>query len=608
VAYKHDSPVVRNTSQGVFTSTEYSILMRRISSLSVLCLAAGVMTACSLPDEVITTENIPTAGVRFINAVPDTMAVDMRFVDLVESNAHFRISFRASPVTASGTPASTAVQYKNARAGLRHLVVFLDDTLQANAQIKLLDTTYTFVAGKNYTVMMWGTSRLGRAPAVANGMRFDIWEEAVADPSPNAAMRIINATSSAIDAYSYHSDSASLLPAATPTWAAVPAFTASAYVNFAPQATNRTRKFRVVGAGTGIGTGNPFVTCPDASALVGATATADIEPLPGSAVAGTALTGIVFPGSVAGSKAAQFVVTTGAVAQQATAAGYESARSYISDGFCRGQTVTTNADLTNQFSNAANNGTSVIDSVFDGATTTTTPSGTGSNSTRFISATATGYARVFSSGSAGSFTTDGFVAGQSVTASGFTKSGVAGGFLTSAGSNNGVSLITAVTATTMTVTKTEGTQIEAGTVTGTFGVTAGALGAAGGTYTRTAGNWTTDGFYVGQALSASGFAAAVGATPSNNGASTVSAISADGLSMTVSKATGMANEAAAAGRTISVSTGRSIVAFGRMKIVGGRTAEGLGNTNKQLSVTPNPPGIAFVWDRRPPRTACSPLC
>src|SRR6185295_2129617 len=168
--------------QGVFTSTEYFILMRRISTLSVLCLAAGVMSACALPDEVITTENIPTAGVRFINAVPDTMAVDMRFIDMVESNAHFRIGFRASPVTASGVPASTQVQYKNARAGARHFAVFLDDTLQANAQIKLLDTTFTFVAGSNYTVMMWGNAR---SALPADKMRFSIWEETVADPGAN---------------------------------------------------------------------------------------------------------------------------------------------------------------------------------------------------------------------------------------------------------------------------------------------------------------------------------------------------------------------------------------------------------------------------------------
>ena len=104
------------------------------------------MSACSLPDEIITTENIPTAGVRFINAVPDTNLVDMRFYDIVESNAHFRIGFRANPITTGGVPASQQVQYKNARAGSRKLRVFLDDTLQAVASKVLLDTTFSFTA------------------------------------------------------------------------------------------------------------------------------------------------------------------------------------------------------------------------------------------------------------------------------------------------------------------------------------------------------------------------------------------------------------------------------------------------------------------------------
>lgn len=584
--------------------------MRRISNLSVLCLAAGVMTACALPDEVVTTENIPTAGVRFINAVPDTMAVDFRFTDMVESNAHFRIGFRASPVSSGGAPASTQVQYKNARAGLRKFSVFLDDTTQAVAQLKLLsDSTFQFDAGKNYTVMMWGSAR---SAVPAQKMRFDIWEEAIGDSTPNVPIRLINATNTAIDAWSYHSDSATAQLVGTPRWS-VAGMTVGSYVTFAAHATSggnpRSRRFRIVASGAGIA-GNPYVTCPDPSALVGSAASADIEALPGTTVGGSALTGIIFPGSDATSKAVQFNTTTGATSQIATAAGYESARSYITDGFCQGQTVFADTGWA-----AANEGNAVITSVTNGSTTTTTPSGTGANSSRNISATATGYARVFQtlpsggSSSAGSFLTDGFAVGHNVTAAGFTKAGVAGGFATSAGSNNGVSLITAVTATTMTVTKTEGTQIEAG-VTGTIamGATAGALTTTGGTYTRSAGSFLADGFFPGQAISVAGFAAAVGALPTNNGSSTIVSISADGLSMTVSKATGMINEASAAGRSIFVSTGRSIVGFGRMAITGGRTVETAGANVKTLTVSPPPPGIAFVWDRRPPRTACSPLC
>ena len=83
--------------------------MRRILPISVLCLAAGVLNACR-PEEVVLTENIPTAGVRFIHAVPDTGAMDFRPVDIVENSQFYGIAYRPT----------NNVFYKNARAGARH--------------------------------------------------------------------------------------------------------------------------------------------------------------------------------------------------------------------------------------------------------------------------------------------------------------------------------------------------------------------------------------------------------------------------------------------------------------------------------------------------------
>ena len=129
--------------------------MRRIIQFSLLCLAAGV-SACSSPELVHPTENLPYAGVRFINAVPDSsgaFGMDFRFVDLLESNAHFRITFRNTPGTV-GTPAvsvSTAIQYKGAREGSRHFRVFLDDTLQSIASTVVVDATVNLTKEHNYT-------------------------------------------------------------------------------------------------------------------------------------------------------------------------------------------------------------------------------------------------------------------------------------------------------------------------------------------------------------------------------------------------------------------------------------------------------------------------
>src|SRR5213595_84782 len=117
--------------------------MRRILQVSMLCVAAGAIAACN-PEQVISTENIPSAGVRFINAVPDSAGaygLDFRFVDIVESNAQFRIAFRNSPPS-SGVQVATGIEFKQARAGsARHFRIFLDDTLQSIASTVVKDST-----------------------------------------------------------------------------------------------------------------------------------------------------------------------------------------------------------------------------------------------------------------------------------------------------------------------------------------------------------------------------------------------------------------------------------------------------------------------------------
>ncbi len=270
--------------------------MRRIIQLSVACLAAGVVSACTTPDQVIETKAIPTAGVRFINAVPDTggaFGLDFRFVDITESDAQFRIAFRDNPAvtavdTSIGVTASTQVEYKNAQAGLRHFRVFLSDSLQAIASTVLVDSTLNLEAGKNYTVIMWGGARTGSVPA----MRLSVIEESVADPGAQVALRVINTTGAAIDVGEYPRTGT---PPVTPTWAAVPALTASSYVVTAPGMI----KYNVQPAGGG----TPLFA--DVLALVGVPSTVDIEALPGTTVAGSAITLIVFPRSVAASRAPQ---------------------------------------------------------------------------------------------------------------------------------------------------------------------------------------------------------------------------------------------------------------------------------------------------------------
>ena len=271
----------------------YGVSMRRFFQLSMLCLAVGAASACSTPDKIVATEDIPTAGVRFINAVPDTNAMDFRFVDIVENSDHYKIAFRNSPITTAGVTASAQIQYKNTRAGARKLRIFLNGDVAAVASTVLKDTTLNLEAGKLYTAMMWGSARSG-------GMKLVVFEEVIADPGTQVGLRVINTTSAPVDVRTFASTGT--LPVAA-TWTGVPALGRSSFITAAPSQI----LYNVQPAGGGA------VLVPQALALIGAPASSsagttvlDIEGIPGTTIAGSAVTAIIFPASITGSNAAQF--------------------------------------------------------------------------------------------------------------------------------------------------------------------------------------------------------------------------------------------------------------------------------------------------------------
>ena len=274
--------------------------MHRFTQLSILCLVAGIVSACK-PDEIVTTPVIPTAGVRFIHAVPDTQNFDFRFVDIVESNAHFRVAFRNNVVTTAGVPASTAIQYKAAQAGSRQYRIFLNDTIQSIAQTVVNEGTLNLTAGHNYTVLAWGYANPGGPgrPAGAPALQVTVLDDdpaAIAPPAGQVALRVINATTTAVDVRTFKSNAT--VPA-TPTWANVAPMTVSNYVNVDTTGqfnatTVTTQTFNVQPAGGGTNLFN------NVTALIGEKPTVDIEGLPGTRVQGSAITMIIFPRSIAG--------------------------------------------------------------------------------------------------------------------------------------------------------------------------------------------------------------------------------------------------------------------------------------------------------------------
>jgi hypothetical protein len=275
--------------------------MRRIFELSVLCFAAGAVSACK-PDDTISNTAPPTAGVRFINAVPDTSGgggLDLRFVDLVENSDAFGVTFRDNPLTANGVTASSLIQFKAARAGSRHFRIFLDDTIQTTAMTVLEDSTANLEAGHNYTFLLWGNARAGKGAPPA--MSLNVIDENVPDPGSNIALRVINTTGSAIDVSAY--TQGGTVPA-SPTWKSVAPYSVSAYTTVPPNKI----MFHVTGAGSSTALFSDALAIvgePVGTSTNGCTVGVDCDVTPGTTVPGSAISLIVFPASVTGAKTPQ---------------------------------------------------------------------------------------------------------------------------------------------------------------------------------------------------------------------------------------------------------------------------------------------------------------
>ena len=279
--------------------------MRHILPISMLCLTAGVVTACN-PDQVITTEDIPTAGIRFVNAVPDTGAMDFRPVDIVENSQFYNVAFKST----------TLLYYKNARAGSRHFKVFRTPTASdpaalqlATAQIVIADLPdEQLEAGKRYTYILWGFSRTGFTPAI----HITRITDDPADPGAQVALRVINtclpgfcgaAADGNLDVRAFTTAQGIGTPGAL--WTSVASLTVSTYQNVpitptvTPAAADTiTYRFDFRPAG-GLTTGAALVT---GAAPIGALETIDIQALPGTKVAGSAVSAIIFPRAVPSSQ------------------------------------------------------------------------------------------------------------------------------------------------------------------------------------------------------------------------------------------------------------------------------------------------------------------
>jgi hypothetical protein len=252
----------------------------RLSRFLVIGVVLSVIAACN-GDEITNSTPPPLAGVRFINAMSDTGAVDIRMIDQVPWSAlALRLPFR------SGT------EHQPTEAKARRLRVFPTDTTPAVTSNFMLDTMITFAANQNYTLLLAGSAK-------NNTDRFIlINDDAPAPAAGNISFRAVNASCG---------------PAGTPNVdflvGADSTTLAAAGTNIAPNAPSA---YQSRATGALFGRFNTTVTPTRVAQAAGPSAPATppgARPAAGVNSAGTVLTAYCFPRSVAGTSAPQDTVS-----------------------------------------------------------------------------------------------------------------------------------------------------------------------------------------------------------------------------------------------------------------------------------------------------------
>ncbi len=230
----------------------------------------------------------PLAAIHFLNAVPDTGQMDFRVVDIVSNAGFFDANFR------DGNS-----YYVPIEAGTRQIRVFMSSTSPAISSQVIADTAITLTASAHYTFLHTGFSRTGQAPARAVLL--------IADNPPGPAvgqigLRLINAAAG----LGGGSLDIRITRHATDTLPDAPvtgnlAYGASGSYVAMGRDSVATDSIRI--SVTAAGTKTPVLFSVKLPAGVAGTAT--VNPIAGTRVAGSVMTAVIVPRSVAGSQAPQ---------------------------------------------------------------------------------------------------------------------------------------------------------------------------------------------------------------------------------------------------------------------------------------------------------------
>jgi len=260
----------------------------KCSRFTLLAIAALASVGCQTDDGSLKpTEIPPLAFVRYINALPDTLATTVRFVDQVEFTPQ---TFVAVPFRGLG-----GGNYQGAQAGNRSFKVFTYQIVGGNLApaatntVELGAATHNFEAGKYYTVIFSGFARAGGSPA----KQIRIIEDPVPTPTADIAVRAMHAGAGIgnVDVY--------LTATTTTAISGAPAISGLAFGAASAYASRPTGAFAV--RVTAAGSTTPVIS---AAAPAGIAGTSTVNPIGGATIPGSVITAVAFPSSVAGSPAA----------------------------------------------------------------------------------------------------------------------------------------------------------------------------------------------------------------------------------------------------------------------------------------------------------------
>jgi hypothetical protein len=268
----------------------------------ILGAAVGALAACSSDN---TSPKLVTPGphalIHMINAVPDTGALDFRFIDVVEGvpNVEFvNLPFRGG----------TDRGYQSVSTGSHHIRVFMDASNlnaagltndPAIVSTQMGDTTFTFVDGAHYTFVFYGSAR-------AKAQKFKIFTDDFVNPTSGILVRAMNFNTASADFYVAAGTAAATTVTGTPSAAAVATAAASGYLPFAVASATSGYTVTATGAGTTTPVWSALMNPGSAAVAEVAGVSGALSALPGSRITGSIFTGILFPASTAGSKAASF--------------------------------------------------------------------------------------------------------------------------------------------------------------------------------------------------------------------------------------------------------------------------------------------------------------